>query len=259
MKYPSIQNLRKRTEDGKKMITGSWAMRAMETFKHSYLKWVVTEKVDGTNVRVIYHDQERIEFRGRTNRAELHKDLLAHLIGTFCAGDESKDQVVFERRDRNSIYERVETTLYVPNQKVVDAIEPHTILFGEGFGAGIQKGGGYSRTKKFVGFDIWKMTQDNGGFWYEYDCFKPMFEGLGVPVVHNYNYMNYGLSLDHIEKAVGDKGYISELAEDKRQPIEGVVLRPRRNLYYGDDKFGSRVMVKIKTRDYEPNQEWVEQ
>lgn len=52
----------------------------MQTLKN--ITWEGTEKVDGTNVRV-HWDGHRIEFAGRTDKAELPKELKEALSNIF--------------------------------------------------------------------------------------------------------------------------------------------------------------------------------
>jgi hypothetical protein len=91
--------------------------------------WVFTEKVDGTNIRCIYR-AGKVTFGGKTDNAQIHADLIKWL------------------------YENVSP------QKLQEAFpdvapECETVIYGEGFGAGIQKGGGdYSPLKKLIVFDV---------------------------------------------------------------------------------------------------------
>ena len=46
--------------------------------------WIITEKIDGTNIRVRYEPPTgRVSFYGRTDRAQLPTFLSAHLAKTF--------------------------------------------------------------------------------------------------------------------------------------------------------------------------------
>lgn len=236
--YPSISNLRKRTADGKRMMKNSYGLPALEAFDGAAVKWRLTEKIDGTNVRVVYHNPAWIEFRGRTDQAQMHKDLIKHLSDTFaCHYNETDEQCV-------------------PKQELERLLEPGTVLFGEGYGAGIQKGGNYSADKRFVGFDVW-----NGqGYWHEYESVCDIFSELEVEHVEDYNAEQENYTFAELESMMhgllsnDDSGLSSLLAKkngnNKRVAPEGFVVRPKKNLYVGSDKFGSRLMFKIKARDY---------
>lgn len=87
-------------------------------------KWEVTEKIDGTNIRIVWKDKQ-LSFLGRTERAELPKDLLCWLEENITPESMFK---VFK------------------NAPVV--------LYGEGYGNKIQSGKAYSEIAKFILFDI---------------------------------------------------------------------------------------------------------
>src|SRR5678810_751924 len=92
--------------------------------------WRWTEKIDGTNIRCIWDhafDSRAglLSFGGNTDAAQLHADLVKHLYETVSA---DKLRAIFPETD--------------------------VVLYGEGYGAGIQKGGDYSDTKKFIMFDV---------------------------------------------------------------------------------------------------------
>ena len=209
MKYPSILNLRKRTEDGKELIANSFASPAFEFFMDSH-DWILTEKVDGMNIRITFDGSCLPIFNGRTDRAQLHKELVAHLKDTFYNMD----------------------------------FPEGTILFGEGYGAGIQRGGKYSDTKQFMLFDIW-----SGSYWYEHDHVKQIAEVMNIPVVPEYPL--FTRRLDNIEWKVAN-GIKSNFGDFD---AEGIVVRPKVNLF---DSWGKRIMMKIKTKDYfrKPEQDW---
>ena len=92
------------------------------------IQWIGTEKVDGTNIRV-HWDGHRVTFGGRTDKADIQRELMDYLTDLFCS---QEMEYVFEQ-----IFEDKDVTLY-----------------GEGYGAKIQSGGDYSPTQKFILFDI---------------------------------------------------------------------------------------------------------
>lgn len=107
-------------------LTSEWSDIAFEQLKDH--DWLFTEKVDGTNIRVIW-DGYRVSFGGRTENAEIPADLLAHLEEKF-AGP-------------------------VNEQKFEQAFgEKEVVIYGEGYGPRINNGGKYSSTVKFSPFDI---------------------------------------------------------------------------------------------------------
>ena len=93
------------------------------------LTWVGTEKVDGTNIRIIW-DGYKIEIKGRTDNAQFQGELYDTLSQMFLT---KEMEYVFEQ-----IFENKEVVIY-----------------GEGYGPKIQAGGGlYSDKPKFIVFDI---------------------------------------------------------------------------------------------------------
>lgn len=97
----------------------------------AYLKdnmWLFTEKVDGTNIRV-HWDGHKIEFGGRTDKAQIPGPLLNKLNEMFMT---TEAEELFEQTwgDKD------------------------VILFGEGYGPKIQNGGDYRSDVSFILFDV---------------------------------------------------------------------------------------------------------
>jgi len=120
--YPKIQSLYKRSLDGKQMLYGEWSLPEFEYLADNL--WTFTEKVDGTNVRVLW-DGAVVTFGGRSDNAQMPMPLLAALTALFPA---TKLAEVF------------------PNTPIC--------LYGEGYGAKIQCGGVYRQDQSFVLFDV---------------------------------------------------------------------------------------------------------
>lgn len=124
--YHKIQSIFKRdmTSKRKTLIEGEWTLPEFEYLAGNV--WTFTEKVDGTNIRVIFKDGG-ITFGGRTEDAQIPAQLVTRLNERFLPLA-AKMQEVFG----------------------CDAC-----LYGEGYGAKIQKGGGnYRADQDFVLFDI---------------------------------------------------------------------------------------------------------
>lgn len=102
----------------------------------AYLKdnmWLFTEKVDGTNIRV-HWDGHKVEFGGRTDRAQIPGRLLNKLNEMFMT---TEAEELFEQTwgDKD------------------------VILFGEGYGPKIQSGDEYRSDVSFILFDV--LVGDN--------------------------------------------------------------------------------------------------
>ena len=128
----------------------------------------------------------------------------------------------------------------------------HVTIFGEGYGPGIQKGGGdYAPAQLFRMFDVlyhWRGDGYPGGLnsWAMQETVDMIAGRLNVdraPVIHD------ALSVDEILYLVSSHLY-SEIARlDGNRPdvlAEGIIARSDPYLY---TQHGSRVMFKLKAKD----------
>jgi len=137
--YPKIQSVYHRYVDDPhkgKFIIGEWSDPVFEYLKNNI--WVWKEKVDGTNIRVQYWGSPNtpetadsagypyVVVKGRTDKAERIEPLYSNIEKMF------------------------------PPDWFQEHFEPgvDVCLYGEGYGAGIQKGGKYRSDQSFVLFDI---------------------------------------------------------------------------------------------------------
>ena len=75
--YTKIETVFERdTEGTKKLIEGVFRSSTVEYLKDN--EWIWTEKIDGTNIGVIW-DGHRVSFQGRTEKAVIPKPLLKSL------------------------------------------------------------------------------------------------------------------------------------------------------------------------------------
>lgn len=171
--------------------------------------WVWTEKVDGTNIRCIWQDS-KLTFGGKTDNAQIHADLVKWL------------------------YENVSTDRL---QEVFPAASTApVVLYGEGYGAGIQGGGDYSPTKRLILFDV-----RVGDWWLSDENVRDVGAKLGLDVVPLFGEMTLAVATDIVRA-----GLPSRLADGRRE-AEGLVGRPIEALF---DKKGARLIVKLKTKDF---------
>jgi hypothetical protein len=125
--YNKIDTLYKRDMEGtKKLLEGEFRNPTVEFLKDNI--WTFTEKVDGTNIRV-YWDGHKVQFGGRTERAQIPSDLVNYLNSVF--GTNEAEQIFEEKFG-----------------------ETEVILFGEGYGPKIQNGGLYRNDVSFIMFDV---------------------------------------------------------------------------------------------------------
>jgi hypothetical protein len=112
------------------------------------------------------------------------------------------------------------------------------VLYGEGYGAGIQKGGGeYSPTKKFILFDVLV----DGKWWLSQENVEDVAAKLGIDVVPDFGLMTLEEATELVR--VGFKSRLNGGLKD----AEGLVGRPEEALF---DKKGHRLIVKLKTKDF---------
>jgi hypothetical protein len=202
--YHKIQTVFKRDPDNnyKTLLLGEFA--APELGYLSPNEWVFTEKVDGTNIRVMFGGHE-VTFGGKTDRAQIPAKLV------------------------NKLRERF------PFDKMLSMFEAPVCLYGEGFGAGIQKGGGnYSPDQDFVLFDV-KIDE----WWLERENIEGIARNLDIPIVP---IIRRGSLHDMIEMA--REGFRSEWGDFL---AEGIVARPAIEL---KARNGSRIITKIKHKDF---------
>lgn len=166
-------------------------------------QWEFTEKVDGTNIRIMFRDGE-IDFGGKTDRASIPAPLVNYLKENF---------------DRDSL------------RRVFDG---NACLYGEGYGAGIQKGGTYRPDQSFVLFDV-----RVGDWWLQRSDVKDVGQKLGLRVVPT-----YGIGTLEELVIVVRAGFNSEWGDFK---AEGIVARPLTELC---TRAGHRIITKLKTKDF---------
>ncbi|QNN99274.1 RNA ligase [Streptomyces phage Faust] len=208
--YPKIDNLYKRNPEKKsQLLVGKFTRPEFALID----AWDVTEKVDGTNVRLSFDKYGDYEFKGRTDNAQ------------FTIGQENfLDDLCDEMR-----------------QAVVKTINSFGLdfltVYGELYGPKIQSGGNYSDSLGFRAFDM--LVNDR--VWLAPDDVRKNTDAFGIEQVPNLGTM----TTDSIFLMVAG-GYKSTFAVNEDYNAEGVIAKPPWNLY---DQRGERVMFKLKTCD----------
>jgi len=204
--YHKIQTVYKRDPDNKfkTLLEGQYSLPVFEFLADA--KWVFTEKVDGTNIRVMLDDGE-LSFAGKTDAAQMPQPLLARLQSLF-----DVDQL----------------------RQVFDGCS-QVCLYGEGYGAKIQKAGNlYGETQDFVLFDV-KV----GELWLERSSVEDIAQKLNLDVVP---IVGEGTLHDMVGRCrVGMKSLWGDFQS------EGLIARPKVEIR---DRLGSRVITKLKTIDF---------
>lgn len=208
--YHKIEAIFERDMEGtKKLIEGKFRNEAVEFLKDN--EWVFTEKIDGTNIRV-YWDGHKVSFNGRTDNAQIHGDLVKRLNELFM-GNETEE--LFEQTFG----------------------EAEVYLFGEGYGAGIQKGGGdYIDGKDFILFDVCV-----GGVFLERENIEGIAKSFNLEVVPVAPVKTIKEAVEYVKSR--PKSQVGKCLKE----IEGVVGTPKIRL---TDFRGNRIIVKIKVEDF---------
>ena len=225
MEYHKIETLFKRDPDTKfrTLLEGQYARPEFEYLKDC--RWRLTEKVDGTNIRVDVSPlgDGAVKFQGRTDNSQIPAALVQVLRDTF---------------------EPMRPLL-------ADKFPDGGTLHGEGYGARIQKGGGnYRPDPGFILFDV--MV---GPWWLMHEGVADVAHALGldtVPVVGE------GCTLDYMVEVI-KKGlwsrwspagsWIGDISggSDNDFHAEGIVARPMVEL---QDRSGRRIITKLKRKDF---------
>lgn len=208
IEYNKIETLWKRDMDGtKKLLEGEFRNPTVEFLKDN--TWQFTEKVDGTNISVCW-DGHTITFNGRTERAQIPTHLLTYLLSIFKT---SEAEQIFEEKFG----------------------ETPVILFGEGYGPKIQKGGGnYRSDVSFILFDV--LISDN---YQPRESVENIAKAFGIDIVPII-----------LEGTIDDGvSYVKKKPKSTMgtADMEGLVGRPKIEM---QDRCGKRVIVKIKAEDF---------
>ena len=211
-KYEKINTLWKREEQrGKnigKVIEGDYAKEEFSMID----KWEATEKIDGQCITIIITEDE-IKIQGKSEKTEFnkaHEPLLAYL-------------------DERFTREAVDATFDFTEADIVT-------IYGEGYGAKIQKGGGkyLEDNQSFIVFDI-----NIDGIWLERELVEELADKMKLRVVPSFGIMTKAEIVDFVKaKKNSTFGDFT---------MEGVVCRSKPLLL---DRMGRRIAWKLKVKDF---------
>lgn len=200
-------------------------------------KFECTEKIDGTSMSVhiipvgytdiggAFKVNYAVEYHGKTEKADTPKHLQAKMEQLFPA------EKMLEAFNKNVTYENVEDAIKEVNHGKVN-------VFGEGYGAKIQKGGNYISND--CGFILFDVTVD--GMFLLRESLEDIASKLGIPIVPLIGYMTIDEAIEFVKK-----GFKSTIAENKDYDAEGLVLKTPMGLL---NRKGERIITKIKTCDF---------
>ena len=205
--YHKIQSIFKRDPKNGYRFTNEYSCPEFEYLKNN--EWEFTEKIDGTNIRIIWDGQDGLRFAGRTDQASIPTFLYDKLNEIFSA------------------------------KKFADAYqdsESGMTLYGEGYGAKIQKGGGNYKSDG-VDFVLFDVLID--GWWLKRRDILKIADNLEiheVPII----------GLNTLDRAMErcKEGFSSIWGDFQ---AEGIVLTPLIGL---KNRAGHRIITKVKCQDF---------
>lgn len=214
--YHKIQTVYKRNPDTnyKTLIEGEFSKPEFEYLKDCDWEW--TEKVDGTNIRIIFNLSAGVQqIKGKTDKAQVQPVLLEVLEKIF--NIDKFDMV-------NELFNKIDD----------DTGDFVVCLYGEGYGNRINKGGKYRSDHGFVLFDA-----RIGHWWLKRETLVEIADKLGLEIVP---VIGRGTLLEMVEKVRA--GFTSEWGNFQ---AEGIVARPAVDLMARNR---SRIITKLKCKDF---------
>lgn len=246
--YQKIQTVFKRDE--KNVIMPYDELTQPEFSFLRSLPWRCEEKIDGTNIRLevtseIVRSEPgdegtmqtlgvafSVDYKGKTDNANIHPNLLKHLT------DNHPAEKVLASLGLKTFIPYEEWTEHKWQSE--DDIPERYTIYGEGYGAKIQKAGGnyLSKGNGFIVFDV--KVDDMYLLCENRDAIAAK---LGAPVVPFIGMMT-------LDDAIGfvRRGFKSRIAENKDFMAEGLVIRNELGLR---TRRGERIITKIKTCDFQ--------
>lgn len=236
--YPKIETLFRRGDDFK--VT-PWLGPKLPEFG-LINQWLVTEKIDGTNIRVELNYEKSylgstgihwsVKIKGRTERAQMDLELLAVLEETFSL-ENLYNAFKVDDKDLELHDEDAEKGTY-------------GTIYGEGYGPKVQSGGWYTDDLSIRIFDV-----RIGPWWLNWPDVNDMAEKLDVETVPTLGLMDLGEAValcmsggNPSEVQKREKAF--EKMPERYRDAEGVVCRTDPLLF---NRKGERVMFKLKGKD----------
>ena len=219
------------------------------------LKWRGEEKIDGTNMRIevikaeVWDDpmepsklegvEFTVRFAGKTDNAQIPPKLQKFMEENY------PDEKVFAALGLKKfipVEEWVEHK-WVTSDGITpsyDAIPEIYTIYGEGYGAGIQKAGG-NYISNGVGFIVFDVKVND--IYLLTSARDEIATKLGAPIVPFMGYFTIDEAIDFVRK-----GFKSTIAENKEFIAEGLVLRTDLGLR---NRMGKRLIGKVKDEDFQ--------
>jgi hypothetical protein len=228
IEYPKIETLYDRDEFHS-VDTSKIRRKEFTNIK----RWHITEKIDGTNVCVGLRPDGTLEFRGKTSDAQMPIKLFNYLNITMTP------EIVQNVFGRNA-----ETKLY-----------PEVVIFGEGYGATVQKDG--EKYNSGVSFAIFDVVVDR--WWLSRANVIDVANKLGYLSVPELCVIDKLPTCEHDLTIIIGGNAESRLAHihGKTRNAEGIVARTDPQLFYKDGSTREPckpLMWKLKFKDFKRRQ-----
>ena len=218
------------------------------------LKWHGEEKIDGSCMRIevtkaeVWDDpmepsklegvEFTVRFAGKTDNAQIPPKLQKFMEENYPDG---KVFAALGLKKFIPVEEWVEHK-WVTSDGITpsyDAIPEIYTIYGEGYGAGIQKAGG-NYISNGVGFIVFDVKVND--IYLLTSARDEIATKLGAPIVPFMGYFTIDEAIDFVRK-----GFKSNIAENKEFIAEGLVLRTDLGLR---NRMGKRLIVKVKYEDF---------
>lgn len=207
--YHKISTVYKRNPETKfrTLMEGEYAEPEFKYLKDN--KWIFTEKIDGTNIRIMCEDGV-LKFGGKTDNAQIPTFLLKKLQELF--------------------------PIDLLSEVFPGGPDEQVCMYGEGYGAKIQKGGGNYIPDgcNIILFDV-KVDE----WWLQRHNVENISNKFGIPTVPIIGEGTLSQGIQMVKD-----GFDSVIGKCK---AEGLVMRPEVDLF---NRSGKRVITKIKHKDF---------
>lgn len=214
MKYPKIPTIWTRNDEFK-VVPGQFRHLESAIIK----EWLITEKIDGQNLRIMLFPDGHVECRGRGDKTQFHKNAFAYF-----------ESMSFPEKMRGAFYQDDNGNW------------PLVVVYGELYGPKIQKGGKYRSDITARIFDVWVNK-----WWIEWDDVVETAKKLQVPTVPILGfYNNPPVCKAELLNIIPESVVAKEESGQSIEP-EGIVARTVPMLF---TRQGARVLWKSKIKDF---------
>lgn len=213
------------------------------------LKWRGECKIDGTNMRIEVTKEIvpsetsvipscagvkfNVRYAGKTDNAQIPPKLLKFMEDNY-----PKEKLLASLGLKEFI--PVEEWESEHNWLEYDQIPNIYTIYGEGYGAGIQKAGG-NYIKDGVGFIVFDVKVND--IYLKTDARDEIANKLGAPIVPLMGYFTLDEAIEYVRN-----GFKTGLWDNKDFIEEGLVLRTDLGLR---NRMGKRLIVKVKYEDFQ--------